>query len=108
MDTEWRSSSGSVCSRDNANDRSDLVSVIGCFLSRLVRQCCDLPVKLNPMARSFGRDREPALYLKWLGEVGFKPKAMSFEISSVGNGREQMDGDIVGPVTGDRKIVRLR
>ena len=71
----------SVCSRDNANDRSDVVSVIGCGMPRLVRQGRELlPVKLDPMARSFGRDREAALYFKWLGEVGFKPKTMGFEI----------------------------
>ena len=55
MDTEWRSSSGSVCGRDTANDRSDIVSVVGCGLSRLVRQCREpLPIKLNPMAGNPG------------------------------------------------------
>jgi hypothetical protein len=28
MNTHWRSPSGSVCSRDNANDRSDVVSLL--------------------------------------------------------------------------------
>jgi hypothetical protein len=58
MNTHWRSPSGSVCSRDNANDRSDVVSAIGCGLSRPVRQCRELlPVKLNPMvfARHVGQ-----------------------------------------------------
>jgi hypothetical protein len=50
-------------------------------MPRLVRQGRELlPVKLDPMARSFGRDREAALYFEWLGEEGFKPKTMGFEI----------------------------
>src|SRR5436305_4868 len=93
--SRWRFSCSASCA--SAIDRF-LLHVCGALVIALARamgvEC--LPVELDAVAGSVGRESETVLDPQRLSDEAVETEAVGFEVGTVRHGREQMHGEVVG------------
>src|SRR5690606_10975236 len=67
-----------------------------------------LPVERDAMPWSVRRDRISISQDEWLRDIAIEAETMRFEIAAIWASGEEVHGDVVCSVRGDRKIISLR